>query len=86
MTRRTRAFPEASQIPIRFAEAPGDSEMLRCVEALETGATLEELADNYSVAVGDSPFPVTAALLRIWLIGAFPTRTCIQRLKGEQPG
>ena len=81
VTEHVRAFPEASQIPIEFAEAPDAQCLQDLISKFEAGTPLTELVGGVMVRTTEREFQVTPALLRKWLIGADPTHPALQRLK-----
>lgn len=81
LIRHSRGFPEASQIPIRFAEAPDDERLKELIRVFESGTPLKDLVNGVMVHHEGREFQVHPNLLRLWLIGAVPDHPALQRLK-----
>jgi hypothetical protein len=81
VTRCSRAFPEARNIPIKFDDAPPIERLYELVAAIEAGQSLNELAKEVVRKVGEREFEVHPNLLRIWLIGHAPNHPALKQLK-----
>jgi hypothetical protein len=83
VTSHSRAFPEAAQIPIRFAEAPDERQLMELVARFAAGTPWNELVEGVMINVGGTKFQVPPSLLRLWLIGAAPNHPALQRIKSR---
>jgi hypothetical protein len=81
VTQRTRAFPEACRIPIKFAEAPNDERLNELISAFASGTALNDLVNGIVIEIAGKEFQVSPGVLGFWLIGAAPEHPALQRLK-----